>query len=59
MDLLRVKIDMKRNKKKTAVIKLDYKKLIRPMFTSTIMFGYATEKQVNELLDNMFKKDSK
>jgi len=50
---------MKRNKKKTAVIKLDYKKLIRPMFTSTIMFGYATEKQVNELLDNMFKKDSK
>ena len=29
------------------------------MFTSTIMFGYATEKQVDNLLDTALSKGSK
>lgn len=35
------------------------KALLRPMFCSTIMFGYATEKQVEECLTRMSKKPLK
>jgi len=31
------------------------RKLLRPMFVSTIMFGYATEDQVEQTIDDMLK----
>lgn len=36
--------------------KEQFKKLLRPMFVSTIMFGYATEEQVEQVIDDMLKK---
>ncbi len=40
--------------KNTTIIKTNYKALLRPMFTSTIMFGYATEEQVDKYLNETF-----
>jgi len=33
--------------------KEQFKKLLRPMFVSTIMFGYATEEMVEKAIDDM------
>lgn len=35
------------------------RQLIRPMFSSTISFGYATPEQVENTLDDMFGVDSR
>jgi len=40
--------------KKPKKPKLDLKSLIRPLFTSTILFGYATKEQVETQLNAMF-----
>lgn len=39
--------------------KKQLRQLIRPMFCSTIHFGYATPEQVENTLDNMFGVDSR
>ncbi len=46
---------MKLKKKNEKSKKDQLKKLIRPMFVSTIMFGYATEGQVEKVINDMFK----
>ena len=41
------------SKIKMKFTKEQFKKLLRPMFVSTIMFGYATEEMVEKAIDDM------
>jgi hypothetical protein len=51
---------VRRKKKiKTEFSKKQLRQLIRPMFCSTIYFGYATPEQVENTLNNMFGVDSR
>ena len=44
------------NKTKKKITKKQMRAFIRPMFSSTIAFGYATKHEVEKTLDKMFEK---
>ena len=46
-------------KQKTKFSNSQLRQIIRPMFSSTISFGYATPEQVENTLDEMFGEDSR
>jgi hypothetical protein len=46
-------------KQKTKFSNNQLRRLIRPMFSSTISFGYATPEQVENTLDEMLGEDSR
>jgi hypothetical protein len=46
-------------KQKTKFSNSQLRQMIRPMFSSTISFGYATPEQVENTLDEMFGEDSR
>jgi len=49
----------KRMKQKAKFSNSQLRQLVRPMFSSTISFGYATPEQVENTLDDMFGLDSR